>query len=142
MPKCRRCGFELEVDVQYCPKCSTKVDTTPRPADAGASAIEKGSSMSEKASRMRQQIQVGLDAEINASNRRIKKILSAPAVRSTSLESTEFGLTMTCEACGGSGHCSSCREWYQGSTEGNTCPDCSGTGECADCGGDGTVGDE
>jgi hypothetical protein len=143
MPKCRKCGFELDANVRDCPNCATRVDAPPQPDVAsGSFTVAKGGSASEKTSRMREEIRASLDAEIDASNRRIKKILSAPAVRSTSRGSTEFGLTMTCEACGGSGSCSSCREWYQRSAEENKCPDCGGTGECAECGGDGSVGDE
>jgi hypothetical protein len=143
MPKCRQCGFEMDANVRYCPNCATKNDTSPQPAaDSDVFTDARGESVSEKAARMREQIRGSLDTEINASNHRIKKLLSAHAIRSTSRGITEFGLTMTCEACGGSGHCSSCREWYQRSAEENKCPDCGGTGACTECGGDGSVGDE
>jgi serine/threonine protein kinase len=34
MSKCKQCGFELDVDVRYCPNCATKVDTASQPAAA------------------------------------------------------------------------------------------------------------
>jgi hypothetical protein len=145
MSKCKQCGFELDADVRYCPNCATKVDTPAQPAAASdAFTAAKADSMSEKAAKMREEIRASLDTAIDASTRRIEKILSGipggkkspsgPTVRSTSRGSTKIGLTMTCQACEGSGSCSSC------SGEGKNCTSCSGTGECAECGGTGEVG--
>jgi hypothetical protein len=94
--------------------------STIRPGkDTAAAAGPAGSSgISEKASKMREDIRKSLDAEIDASSRRIEKILSGTTGEKKASRGGPFGGYETCPMCNGSGQ-----------VDGNTCRQCGGKGE-------------
>jgi len=115
----------------------------------------KSSSIADKAAKMRGEIRASLDAEIDASNRRIEKILSGTTGGQKSPRGP-LGASVTCPLCSGSGKgrnggdCTQCggvgfiavpdrpKGWA-------TCPLCGGSGKsndgnaCRQCGGSGFI---
>jgi hypothetical protein len=135
-----------------------------RPAGAAAAAAP-ASGIADKAAKMREEIRASLDADIDASSRRIEKILAGTTGDRKST-AKPFGGTETCPMCGGSGEvdgrkCRQCggsgeiqifddessKPASGGSREARgahpfretaTCPTCKGDGACPSCGGKGT----
>jgi hypothetical protein len=79
--------------------------------------VAKSSGLSEKAAKMREEIRASLDAEIDASSRRIEKILSGTTGDKKSPRGP-LGASITCPLCSGSGK----------GRDGGTCVQCGGVG--------------
>jgi hypothetical protein len=127
---------------------------------AAAPGPSKTISASEKATKMRQEIRESIDAEIEASNRRIEKLFSGTTggkkpprdpIPCPMCGGTGQGIDGgTCTKCGGVGFVESFDAPKPGSAanarsadstkfrEKATCPTCAGSGNCQDCYGTGT----
>jgi hypothetical protein len=87
--------------------------------DAGATqsfagpGVAKSSGLSDKAAKMREEIRSSLDASIDASNRRIEKILSGTTGNKIALSKQQFGDEWVCPTCGykseKAGYCPNCQ---------------------------------
>jgi hypothetical protein len=130
------------------------------PRATGAAGATPSSGLAEKASKMREEIRKSLDVEIDASSRRIEKILAGTTGDKKEARGGKFGAEETCPLCGGSGQvdgqtCRQCggsgyipvydkpmsRPAVRGGQklrETATCPICQGNGACPSCSGKGT----
>jgi hypothetical protein len=85
---------------------------------AAESGVPKTSGLSKKTAKMREEIRASLDAEIDASSRRIEKILSGTTGGQKSSRGGPFGKSVTCPLCEGSGK----------GKDGGDCIQCGGVG--------------
>ncbi|MCB1812448.1 MAG: hypothetical protein KDK04_12130 [Candidatus Competibacteraceae bacterium] len=93
------------------------------------------SAMAQTATRLRDEIRAGLNADLNQSARKIDQLLSR-RLRSDTQPAGAF--TAACYMCSGSGRCYHCNG--TGSyIPGTTCSSCQGSGQCAPCWGNGQV---
>ena len=135
------------------------------PSTVSAPTPVQTSGLADKAAKMREEIRASLDAEIDASNRRIEKILSGSTTDKKSAPGGPLRDEEECPWCNGTGevdgevcqHCggtgkvnvvenrprsgraaSTTSRVARGYRETATCPTCGGDGNCPSCSGKGT----
>lgn len=102
-----------------------------REAAAAAPPVPKVGGLADTASKLRDQIRSGLEADLAASSKKIEGLLAGKG--NAARPPDGYKSVMPCVACAGTGICPACH----GSRAG--CARCRATGSCPDCGGSGVL---